>query len=78
MFPQRKIIPLIITLILIQSAPLFGQEKTNIQTQNEELGKVQWYRNYEEAVAVAKKRKQSHCNLISRSSWMCDLSKLWT
>tara|TARA_B110000305_G_C19012205_1_gene435444 strand:+ start:350 stop:472 length:123 start_codon:yes stop_codon:yes gene_type:complete len=40
MFPQIKIIPLIITLILIQSAPLFGQEKTNIQTQNDELGKV--------------------------------------
>tara|TARA_B110000259_G_C13981203_1_gene388689 strand:- start:623 stop:934 length:312 start_codon:yes stop_codon:yes gene_type:complete len=59
MFPQRKIIPLIIPFILIQSAPLFGQEKTNIQTQNEELGKVQWYRNYGEAVAVAKKENKA-------------------
>ena len=55
---HRKIIYLITTLILIQTNHVMAQERTNLLNQTEELGKVHWYRNYDEAIAVAKKEKK--------------------
>ena len=55
---HRKAIYLIITLILIQTYQVLAQERTNVLHQTEELGKVHWYRNYDEAIAVAKKEKK--------------------
>ena len=52
------------TLLFLFALPLFthhmlAQEKTFPDNQSEELGKVSWYRNYEEAVALAKKEDKS-------------------
>lgn len=37
----------------------FSQTRTNPSSQNEELGKVSWYRDYDEAIAAAKKQGKS-------------------
>ena len=55
---SRKTIYLITVLILFQTKQPFAQQKTNPKNQSEELGTVHWYRNYEEAVAIAKKEKK--------------------
>ena len=45
------------TFLLLLATLSFGlgaaQEKTNPKTQSEELGKVSWYRNYDEALKIA-------------------------
>jgi len=54
----RKLIYLIITLSLVLVNQTFAQQRTNPKNQSEELGTVHWHRNYEEAVAIAKKEKK--------------------
>lgn len=49
---------LIVSFILTQVTQLFAQEITNPKNQSEELGNVHWYRNYDEAIALAKKEKK--------------------
>jgi len=49
---------LIIAFTFIQVTQIFAQERTNPKNQSEELGKVQWYRNYNEAIALAKKENK--------------------
>ena len=46
---------LIVSFILTQVTQLFAQKITNPKNQSEELGNVHWYRNYDEAIALAKK-----------------------
>lgn len=46
---------LLALLISLPTVFLVAQEKTNPNNQSEELGKVSWYRNYDDALALAKK-----------------------
>lgn len=54
-----KYIKNFVLLISLISSSLFAQQKTNPKSQNEELGKVSWYRNYDTAVAEAKKQNKA-------------------
>lgn len=56
MIELRKIISLIVSITFAMHS--FAQERTDPSTQNKELGKVSWYRNYDEAVTIAKKEKK--------------------
>lgn len=54
---MKKVIQIVRFLFLISIAlPLQAQQQLN--TQNEELGKVQWYRDYDKAIAQAKKESK--------------------
>jgi len=57
MIQFKKITSLVITLLFFQLA-LLAQEKTNPLKQPVELGKVSWYRNYDEAVTAGKRDKK--------------------
>ncbi len=48
-----KMLQLIVAVLLLQ--PLTAQERTNGQNQDEELGKVRWYRDYDTAINLSKK-----------------------
>jgi hypothetical protein len=48
----------LITILLSLSINLKSQTKTSPKTQYEELGKVSWHRNYEEAILLSKKEKK--------------------
>ena len=52
---HKKIIYLLTAIVLIQ-VNLINAQKTNPKSQSEELGAVQWYRNYDDAIAIAKKK----------------------
>lgn len=59
---MKKHLKIIICLAIIaglfQPFGLFAQEKTNPIDQSIELGNVQWYRNYDDAIALGKKEKK--------------------
>ncbi|MEM6804293.1 MAG: VPGUxxT family thioredoxin-like (seleno)protein, type 2 [Bacteroidota bacterium] len=44
--------------VLLGTGSLSGQDRTILRTQSEELGKVHWYRDYDKALAAAKKEKK--------------------
>ena len=56
---RKKIIYLLTAIVLIQVNLINAQEKTNPKNQSEELGAVQWYRNYDDAIAIAKKENKA-------------------
>ncbi len=47
-----------IFILLLISTNSFGQEKTNGENQEKELGKVSWYRDYNSAVSMSLKQKK--------------------
>ncbi|MBX2829152.1 MAG: thioredoxin family protein [Flavobacteriaceae bacterium] len=47
-----KFLPLALLLLML---PVTAQERTNAQNQDEELGRVSWHRDFETALALAKK-----------------------
>lgn len=49
----QNLLPL--PLLFLFVLPLASQERTNSLNQDEELGKVSWYRDYDDAVAISKK-----------------------
>ncbi len=55
---QKFLFAFSLILIALQ-ANLFAQERTNPKSQQEELGAVSWYRNYEFALKEAKKQDKS-------------------
>ena len=55
---HKKIIYLLTAIVLIQ-VNLINAQKTNPKSQSEELGAVQWYRNYDDAIAMAKKENKA-------------------
>lgn len=54
---QIKKLTYLLTIILFSNY-LSAQERTNPTNQSEELGKVHWYRNYDEAITMAKKEQK--------------------
>ena len=56
---QRHFILVLIFILPSYNLFLFAQARTNKNNQNEELGKVSWYRNYDEAISQAKKENKS-------------------
>lgn len=51
---NHQTIYLLIIALLVPSATIVAQEKTNPNTQSEELGTVSWYRDYDAALQLAK------------------------
>lgn len=56
--PQQLIFAIAVILIAFQ-ANLFAQERTNPKSQQEELGAVSWFRNYNFATKEAKRQNKS-------------------
>lgn len=54
----KKISSVITFLIVALVTQSYAQKKTNPKSQSEELGNVEWYRDYDEAIALAKKEKK--------------------
>ena len=49
---------LFIYVMLFAATYVFAQQKTDPNNQSEELGKVSWYRDYEQALSVSKKENK--------------------
>ena len=58
MIAKKHLFYTLITVILISLSPSFAQQRTSLAHQSEELGKVRWYRDYDEAILAAKKDKK--------------------
>ena len=55
---QKIIKTLILTLVVIGFQNSNAQERTNPKNQDEELGKVSWYRDYDAAIAASEKENK--------------------
>ena len=56
---MKPFLPFFTTFFVLWLAiPSWAQQRTNPKNQYEELGKVSWYRNYEEALSASKKTKK--------------------
>ena len=49
---------LITSLLILVLTTTIGQNRTNPKTQNVELGKVSWYRDYDEAIMLSRKQNK--------------------
>ncbi len=56
-FSEKHIGLFLLCITILTST--FGQEKTSALNQDEELGKVSWYRDYDEALKLAKEQDKS-------------------
>ncbi len=55
---MKNLLILIVFFVGVSSSQFYAQQRTDISNQSEELGKVKWYRNYDEAISASKKEKK--------------------
>ena len=55
---NKKFRNLVLLIIMLVANNSFAQQKTNPLKQSKELGKVHWYRKYDEAITQAKKEQK--------------------
>lgn len=53
-----KLKPYLLLIFSVFFINLYGQQKTNPNNQDEELGKVSWHRDYQTAIALSKKEQK--------------------